>query len=111
MPRGSGWSLSRSPPGQADIGQDIKPSRDHALHDPDGQWMGQRDIRRLWIIGALTQVRWAIKNGRPKGSWLEQMLERKPRMLVALALANKTARTIWPMMTKHEDYRDPIAAV
>jgi hypothetical protein len=68
-------------------------------------------IHRLLIIGALTRVRWAIKNGRPKGSWLEQMLERKPRMLLAIDLANKTARTIWPMMTKHEDYRDPIAAV
>ena len=73
--------------------------------------MGQRDIRRLLIIGAMSRVRWAIKNGPPKGSWLEQMLERKPRMLVAIALANKTARTIWAMMTKHEDYRDPIAAV
>lgn len=73
--------------------------------------MGQRDIRRLLIIGAMTRIRWAIKNGPPKGSWLEQMLERKPRMLVAIALANKTACTIWAMMTKHEDYRDPIAAV
>jgi transposase len=72
--------------------------------------MGQRDIRRLLIIGAMTRIRWAIKNGPPKGSWLEQMLERKPRMLVAIALANKTARTIWAMMTKHQDYRDPVAA-
>ena len=72
--------------------------------------MGQRDIRRLLIIGAMTRIRWAIKNGPPKGSWLEQMLERKPRMLVAIALANKTARIIWAMMTKNEDYRDPIAA-
>jgi transposase len=72
--------------------------------------MGQRDIRRLLIIGAMTRIRWAIKNGASKGSWFEQMLERKPRMLVAIALANKTARTIWAMMTKHADYRDPIAA-
>ena len=72
--------------------------------------MGQRDIRRLLIIGAMTRIRWAIKNGPPKVSWLEQMLERKPQMLVAIVLADKTARTIWAMMTKHEDYRDPIAA-
>ncbi len=25
--------------------------------------MGQRDIRRLLIIGAMTRIRWAIKNG------------------------------------------------
>jgi transposase len=65
-----------------------------------------RDIRRLLIIGAMIRIRWAIKNGPPKGPWLEQMLKRK---LVAIALANKTARTIWAMMTKHEDYRDPAA--
>ena len=73
--------------------------------------MGQKDIRRLLIIGAMTRVRWAVKNGPPKGSWLEQMLARKPRMLVAIALANKTARAIWAMMTKQEDYRDPAPAV
>ncbi|WP_291729714.1 IS110 family transposase [Leisingera sp. F5] len=73
--------------------------------------MGQRDIRRLLIIGAMTRVSWAVKNGPPKGSWLEQMLARKPRMLVAIALANKTARAIWAMLTKQEDYRDPAPAV
>lgn len=72
--------------------------------------MGQRDIRRLLIIGAMGRVHWALKNGAPEGSWLKQMLERKPRMLVAIALANKTARAIWAMMTRNEDYRDPCAA-
>lgn len=71
--------------------------------------MGQRDIRRLLIIGAMTRIRWALKNGAPEGSWLAQMLERKPRMLVAVALANKTARAIWAMMTRNEDYEDPCA--
>lgn len=71
--------------------------------------MGQRDIRRLLIIGAMTRIRWAVKNGAPEGSWLKQMLERKPRMVVAIALANKTARAIWAMMTKQEDFRDPVA--
>lgn len=33
------------------------------------------------------------------------MLARKPRMLVAVALANKMARSIWAMLTKGEDYR------
>lgn len=72
--------------------------------------MGQRDIRRLLILGAMVRVRWALKNGAPKGSWLERMLERKPRILVAIALANKMARAIWAMMTRQEDYRDPCAA-
>lgn len=72
--------------------------------------MGQRDIRRLLIIGAMTRIRWALKNGAPEGSWLAKMLERKPRLVVAIALANKTARAIWAMMTRKEDYRAPLAA-
>lgn len=35
------------------------------------------------------------------------MLGRKPRMLVAIALANEMARQIWAMLTKNEDYRNP----
>jgi transposase len=46
----------------------------------------------------------------PEGSWLAQMMARKPRMLVAIALANKMARTIWAMLTKQQDYRVPAAA-
>jgi len=71
--------------------------------------MGQRDIRRLLITGAMTIVRWASRKTPPKGSWLAGMLERKPRMLVAIALANKMARSVWAMLTKGEDYRDPVA--
>jgi len=40
------------------------------------------------------------------GSSLARMLMRKPKMLVAIALANKMARTIWAMLTKQEDYRE-----
>jgi hypothetical protein len=39
------------------------------------------------------------------------MLAKKPRMLVAIALANKMARKIWAMLTKQEDYRNPVLAV
>ena len=39
------------------------------------------------------------------------MLARKPRMLVAIALANKMARMIWAMLTKQEDYRTPATAI
>lgn len=36
------------------------------------------------------------------------MMARKPRMLVAIALANKMARQIWAMLTKNEDYKYPM---
>jgi len=67
--------------------------------------MGQRDIRRLLIIGAMTVVRWAVRKGAAKGSWLARMLAKKPRLVVAIALANKMARSVWAMLSKGEEYR------
>lgn len=72
--------------------------------------MGQRDIRRLLIVGAMAVAQWASRKGAPEGSWLARMLERKPLMLVVMALANKMARGIWAMLTKEQDYRDPMVA-
>lgn len=73
--------------------------------------MGQRDIRRLLIIGAMSVVQWRGREGGRPGSWLNRMLARKPRMLVAIALANKMARVIWAMLARNEDYRDPAGTV
>ncbi|MFC3835827.1 IS110 family RNA-guided transposase [Paracoccus rhizosphaerae] len=72
--------------------------------------MGQRDIRRLLIVGAVAVVRWAARKGAPDGSWLARMLARKPKMLVAVALANRMARVAWALLRKGEDYRDPAMA-
>ena len=72
--------------------------------------MGQRDIRRLLIIGAVAVVRWAARKGATEGSWLGRMMARKPKMLVAVALANRMARTVWALLRKGEDYRDPAMA-
>lgn len=69
---------------------------------------GQTDIRRLLIIGAMSRLNWLGRRKIPEGSWLDRMLKRKPKMLVAIALANKMARQIWAMLTKKEDYRDPV---
>lgn len=71
---------------------------------------GQADIRRLLIIGAMSRLSWLGRRSIADGSWLARMLARKPRMLVAIALANKMARGIWAMLTKNEDYRDPAQA-
>ncbi|MFZ3584316.1 IS110 family transposase [Loktanella sp. DJP18] len=72
---------------------------------------GQADIRRLLIIGAMSRLNWRGQRTIVEGSWLSRMLTRKPKMLVAIALANKMARQIWAMLTKNEDYRDPAMAV
>ena len=72
--------------------------------------MGERTLRRLLIIGASSVVRHAVrhKHGTTAGSWLGQMLARKPRMLVIVALANKMARTAWALQATGEIYRAPV---
>ena len=50
---------------------------------------GERTIRRLLIIGASAVVQQASRRGAPKGSWLAQMLARKPKMLVTRCSGKK----------------------
>jgi transposase len=70
---------------------------------------GNRYLRQMLIVGAMAVVRHAERNGvrRP---WLVQMLGRRKPKVAAVALANKTARTIWAMMISGERYREPLAA-
>lgn len=72
--------------------------------------MGDRTLRRLIIIGSAAVVLHAARRGAPQGSWLEQMMARKPRMLVTVALANKMARIVWAVLARQQDYRAPVAA-
>lgn len=73
--------------------------------------MGERSLRRLLIIGANSVIikRHCHASARP-GTWLAGMLERKPAMLVRVALANKMARIIWALMKNEETYRAPAVA-
>ena len=72
--------------------------------------MGQRDLRRLLICGAVAVVRWALRKGAPEGSWLARMVARKPPLLTAVALANRTARIAWALMAHGGVYKVPGAA-
>ena len=72
--------------------------------------MGQRDLRRLLITGAMAVVRWAVRRGETSDPWLARMLARKPRMLIAVALANKMARIVWALRTNKESYQAPVVA-
>jgi transposase len=72
--------------------------------------IGERTIRRLLILGASSVVRWAVHRGAVTGSWLAQMLARKPRMLVTTALANKMARIVWALLVKGGTYKAPAVA-
>ena len=72
--------------------------------------MGERTLRRLLVIGASAVIKQALLKGAAPGSWLAQMLARKPRMLVAVALANKTGRIVWALLARGETYRAPALA-
>jgi len=67
--------------------------------------MEQSDIRKLLIVGAMSRIRWIVRTGVLPDNWLGRVLGRKPRMVAAVALANKMARIIWAMMTKEQNYR------
>lgn len=67
--------------------------------------MGQTDIRRLLIVGAMSVIRWVVRKGGSTNRWLATLVTRNPKMVAAVALANKMARMIWAVMTKQEDYR------
>jgi transposase len=72
---------------------------------------GNERLRQLLVVGAMAVIRFAKPGRKSASPWLLQLLERKPRKLVAVALANKIARIIWAMMTRGEAYRrQPMAA-
>jgi transposase len=67
---------------------------------------GNERLRQLLVVGATAVIRHASRPGaRLALPWLSQLLARKPRKLAAVALANKTARIVWAMMTRGEAYR------
>ncbi len=65
---------------------------------------GDEGLRAALVSGATTYIQ-QVKRGRTKpSSWLAGLLRRKPEKLVAVALANKTARIAWKLMTSGQRY-------
>jgi len=65
---------------------------------------GDRYLRRLLVIGAMSVLRHA-RTHPAKHPWLMQLLARRPAKVVAVALANKMARIAWAVLTKGGTYR------
>lgn len=65
---------------------------------------GDRTLRRLLVLGATAVVRQA-KLHPDKYPWIAKLLARKPAKVVAIAVANKTARIAWAIMAKGGIYR------
>ena len=72
--------------------------------------MGDRYLRTLLVLGATAMVGLARRTKPPALAWVTSLLERKPARLVTLALANKTARIVWALLTRGGTYRPQGAA-
>ncbi|MFL5279504.1 MAG: IS110 family transposase [Rhodopila sp.] len=66
---------------------------------------GNREIRRLLVLGATSMVYRAADWNSAAGAWTRGLLQRRPVRLVTVALANKMARIAWALMTRNEVYR------
>ena len=67
---------------------------------------GDESLRAVLVSGATAYIQ-QVRRGRIVPSpWLAELLKRKPPKLVAVALANKTVRIAWKLMTSGERY-DP----
>jgi transposase len=69
---------------------------------------GNRYLRKLLVIGALSVIKRAKILGYTKHPWLVRLMERRSTMIAAIALANKIARMAWAMMVRGEKYRTPL---
>jgi transposase len=66
---------------------------------------GDEALRSTTVLGATALIQ-QIKRGKARHAspWLIDLLKRKPVKLVAVALANKTARIAWKLMVSGESY-------
>jgi len=67
---------------------------------------GNERLRVLFVAGATSVINAAMRpSSKLMTEWLQALLQRKPRKVVAVALANKMARVAWALMTRGEVYR------
>ncbi|MER8480914.1 IS110 family transposase [Mesorhizobium sp. M1163] len=71
---------------------------------------GDRYLRTLLIHGARAVVGTMFrKNVKPR-PWLAALVGRRPANIAATAVAHKTGRALWAMLTRAETYRRPASA-
>ena len=70
---------------------------------------GDRYLRSLLMLGALSVIKRAKQLGYTRRPWLAQLMARRPVKVAAIALANKIIRMVWAMMVRGESYREPVA--
>ncbi len=66
---------------------------------------GNRYLRQLLVVGALSVIRRAQQVGYTRHPWLVKLLQRRSTKIAAIALANKIARIVWAMMVRGERFQ------
>ena len=68
---------------------------------------GNRYLRSMLVVGALSVIRRAKQVGYTRRAWLAELMARRPTKIAAIALANKIARIAWALMVSGTRYREP----
>ncbi|MBZ0216081.1 MAG: transposase, partial [Fimbriimonadaceae bacterium] len=66
---------------------------------------GDGYIRRLLVHGARADLRWSRHRKERRSQWQQSLRARRPTNVVLVAMANKTARIVWAMLSRGETYR------
>lgn len=65
---------------------------------------GDGYLRRLLVHGARSVLAWARRKKDSLSDWQRGLLARRPTNVVLVAMANKTARIIWALLSRKEQY-------
>ena len=70
--------------------------------------LGDKYVRQLLIAGAQTVL---LRSKAARSDvWIQSLLARRPRLVVAVALANKMAPVAWAVTTHGQSYRQAVPA-
>ena len=66
--------------------------------------MGDQYLRSLLVVGMTSLVRQTRSHPERASKWLTRLPERKSARVATVAMANKTARIVWEVLTGNEPY-------
>lgn len=72
---------------------------------------GDGNLRKLLVHGARTVLLWSRRKKEGRSAWLEALLARRPTNVILVAMAKKTARVVWAMLSRGEPFRTEARAV
>lgn len=78
-----------------------------------GKYVKNKMVRSYLVSGAMSVINQVMRREArtKKEQWIQQLVERRGKRCAAVALANKTVRTAFSMLTKNTEYKaEPLEA-